>query len=165
MRVWGRKTSDESVHENVMKRRRREPSPTDEIELSSMWRHALKFYECADETQHGTYPRWQRLFDIVQADGRIRLLLNYDEQNPNPDLRNYGERRQVESLLAFERPLEQLMAEAESRWRAGNFAGEATLLEEFADSNPQKEAILDLAAEARRDAVSGASTRVKPKRR
>jgi hypothetical protein len=57
------------------------------------------------------------------------------------------------------------MEEAEERWMAGDFQGEAAILEEFANSNPQRDAILDLAAEARQDALTGASTRQKPRRR
>jgi len=57
------------------------------------------------------------------------------------------------------------MEEAEKRWLAGDFQGEAAMLEEFADSNPQRDAILDLAAEAKRDALTGASTRHRPRRR
>jgi hypothetical protein len=105
------------------------------------------------------------LFDIVRGDGKVRLMLSYDEYNPDPDFRNMGERRQVEALLKFEEPLAQLVVEAGNRWKAGDFEGEAALLEEYAASNPQKDTILDLASEARRDALSGASSRSKQKRR
>jgi len=105
-----------------------------------------------------------RLFDIVRGDGRVRLMLSYDQENPSPDFTDYGQRRQVEALLGFERSLAQVMEEAGNCWRIGDFEGEASLLEEFAISNPQRDAILDLAAEARRDALSGATSRSKPKR-
>jgi hypothetical protein len=93
------------------------------------------------------------------------LMLDYDLENPAPDFTDYGQRRQVESMLGFEQPVGTLMAEAESRWSAGNYEGEAALLEEFAKSNPQRDAILSLAAEARRDALTGGSSRTKPRRR
>ncbi len=136
----------------------------DEIELSTRWRRTIESYRSV-QSKESPYPRRHRLLDIVLADGRVKLMLDYDEENPDPDLSRYGERRQVESLLGFEAPLEKLIADAENRWRAGDFAGEAAVLEEFANSNPQKDAILGLAAEARRDALSGASARTKPKRR
>jgi hypothetical protein len=106
-----------------------------------------------------------RLFDIVREDGKVRLILSYDQFNPDPDFTNEGQRRQVEALLKFEQPLLQLIEEAGNLWRAGDFAGEAALLEDYAISNPQRDAILDLAAEAKRDALSGASAKSRPKRR
>lgn len=116
-------------------------------------------------TGSADYPRMHRLFDIVRGDGKIRLMLSYDQENPDPDLTNMGQRRQVEALLKFEQPLEQLIEQAGNLWRAGDFEGEAALLEDYAISNPQRDAILDLAEEARRDALSGGSARSKPKRR
>jgi hypothetical protein len=92
-------------------------------------------------------------------------MLDYDEENPNPDFTNRGQRRQVESLLGFEQPLERLIEEAGNRWQAGDFEGEAALLEQFADSNPQRDSILNLAAEARYDAISGATAPKRPQRR
>lgn len=159
--------SDESGVKNVMKHRRRDAPVLEDEDLSARWREVLKSYSAADEgQQRGTiYPRQQRLFDIVRKDGRIRLMLGYGEENPDPDFANHGQRRQVECLLGFERPVGHLMEEAEERWMTGDFQGEAAILEEFANSNPQRDAILDLAAEARQDALTGASTRQKPRRR
>ena len=152
---------------NVLRRRRRELTDYELSELPSRWHAVLHSYKSGEQGYQGdmTYPRWQKLFDIIREDGRIKLLLDYDQENPSPDFRDYGQRRQVESMLGFERPLEQLMIEAGKRWLDGDFDGEATLLEEFAESNPQKDAILDLAAEARRDSVTGASAPKRPKRR
>mgnify|MGYP001765322156 CR=1 FL=1 len=93
------------------------------------------------------------------------MMLSYGQENPRPDFTNTGQRRQVEALLKFEQPLVQLIEHAGALWRAGDFEGEAALLEDYAISNPQRDAILDLAEEARRDALSGASARSKPKRR
>ena len=119
----------------------------------------------AGRTRSTDYPRLERLFQIVRDDGRVRYMLNYDQENPDPDFTDPGQRRQVEAILGFEQPLAQLMVEVGDRWRAGDFEGEAALLEEFARSNPQKDTILDLAAEARRDALSGATSKLRPKRR
>lgn len=172
----GRKAmkSDESGFERVLRQRRQvlsaseqESRRADEEDLPVRWREVLNVYKPAEQKrkQSTAYPRWQRLFDIVREDGRIRLMLNYDEENPTPDFTDRGQRRQVESILEFEQPLERLMEDACSRWQAGDFEGEAVLLEEFAQPNPQRDAILDLAAEARRDALSGASIRQRPRRR
>ena len=136
-------------------------------DLRSRWQLALSLFRPKEASRLGTvdYPRKERLFEVVRGDGKVRLLLSYDQYNPEPDFANEGERRQVEALLKFEQPLAQLILEAGSRWQAGDFNGEAALLEEYAFSNPQRDTILDLAAEARRDALSGASTKYKPKRR
>ena len=56
-----------------------------------------------------------RLFDIVREDGKVRLMLGYYQDNPDPDFTNDGQRRQVEALLGFEQPLVQLMEEAGNR--------------------------------------------------
>ncbi|MBN1678193.1 MAG: hypothetical protein JW880_06600 [Candidatus Thermoplasmatota archaeon] len=159
----------------TLKRRRDEvsayeekPGRTGDQDLPFRWRAALNVYKSHETRQMGStyYPRLERLFDIVREDGRIRLMLSYDEENPNPDFTDPGQRRQVEALLKFEQPLAQLIDEAEDCWRAGDFKAEAALLEEYAISNPQKDTILDLAAEARRDdALSGATSRSKTKRR
>ena len=135
--------------------------------LPVRWNEVLNVYRPTSEKrmEDVTYPRGQRLFEIIRNDGRIKLMLDYDEENPSPDFTDWKQRRQVESILGFEQPLERLMEEAGNRWQAGDFEGEAALLEEFANSNPQKDTILDLAAEARRDAFSGASARERPKRR
>lgn len=146
--------------------RRRELTVLEERNLHAEWEEAVRSFRGARAGHRGSpYARRARLFDIVRNDGRIKLLLGYDEENPAPDLKDYGQRRQVESLLGFEKPLERLLAEAEERWLAGDYEGEATLLEEFANSNPQKDSILDLAAEARRDAMSVAPTRMKARKR
>jgi hypothetical protein len=139
----------------------------DDRSLQLRWRAALRKLDGKDEMLKGStdYPRMGRLFDIVREDGKVRLILSYDQFNPEPDFNNEGQRRQVEALLKFEQPLVHLMEEAGNLWRAGDFAGEAALLEDYAISNPQRDAILDLAEEAKRDALSGASTRSKPKRR
>ena len=71
----------------------------------------------------------------------------------------------VKAILEFEEPLKHLMDDTSRRWQAGDFEGEALLLEDFAQSNPQVDSILELAAEARRDALSGATARVRQKRR
>ena len=159
--------SDELDVKNVMKHRRRGVPVLEDKDLSARWREVLRSYSASEEgPQRGTvYPRRERLFDIVRKDGRIRLMLGYGQENPDPDLTDHGQRRQVECLLEFEGPLGHLMEEAEKRWLAGDFQGEAAMLEEFADSNPQRDAILDLAAEAKRDALTGASTRQRPRRR
>lgn len=135
--------------------------------LQLRWRAAVTTFGTAEgeRTGNADYPRMGRLFDIVREDGKVRLMLNYDQYNPGPDFTNEGQRRQVEALLKIEQPLVQLMEEAGNLWRAGDFEGEAVLLEEYAISNPQRDAIFDLAKEARRDALSGASARSKPKRR
>jgi hypothetical protein len=134
--------------------------------LRSRWKTAVSTYKLPALPEGvRDYPRMQRLFQVIRADGKMRLILSYDEYNPDPDLRNLGERRQVEALLKFEEPLTHLMAEAGNRWREGDFEGEAALLEEYAASNPQRDAILDLAAEARRDALSGATARSRQRRR
>jgi|GEM_PF-2479191 len=135
--------------------------------LSARWNEVVNTYRMRSGKAQGLleYPRGERLFEIIRNDGRVRLLLDYNLENPSPNLANQGQRRQVESILGFERPLEQLMLEAGGRWQAGDYEREAELLEEFAKSNPQSDSILDLAAEARRDAISGASTARKPKRR
>ena len=135
--------------------------------LQFRWRAALRTFGTTEErrTRSADYPRMHRLFDIVRDDGKVRLMLSYGQYNPDPDFTNEGQRRQVEALLKFGQPLMQLMEEAGSLWRAGDFEGEAALLEDYAISNPQRDAILSLAEEARRDALSGASTRSKPKRR
>ncbi len=139
----------------------------DEEALSAQWREAIHLYKSPrDEEEHNVaYPRGKRLFEIVREDGRIKLMLGYAAENPAPDLKDHGQRRQVECILGFEQPLEHLMHEASHRWQVGDFEGEAALLEEFANSNPQKETILRLAAEARRDALSGSSVRERPRRR
>ena len=136
-------------------------------DLQLRWRAAIKTFETSKAEQHGSadYPRMDRLYEIVRSDGKIKLMLGYAKDNLEPDLTNEGKRRTVEALLKFERPLEQLIQQAGKLWEAGDFEGEASLLEEYAIRNPQKDAILDLAAEARRDALSGASARTKPKRR
>jgi len=166
--------SDESDLERLLKRRQQVMSASeggsrrgDEKPLPVRWREVLNDYKSIEERrkQSEKYPRWQRLFEIVKEDGRIKLMLNYDNENPSPDFTDRGQRRQVECILGFEQPLEHLMEEASSRWQAGDFEGEATLLEEFAKFNPQKETILGLAAEARKDALSGASARHRPRRR
>ncbi len=138
----------------------------DDRALESEWKAAVKTFCSTHDSSNGAseYPRMSRLFDIVREDGKIRLVLSYDQFNPDPDFANEGQRRQVEALLKFEQPLVQLIEEAGNMWRAGNFEGEATLLEEYAISNPQRDAILDLAAEARRDALSGASAKSRPRR-
>lgn len=158
----------------TLKRRRQEVSAYEEKsrragdqDLPFRWRAVLNVYKSHQARQMGStyYPRLERLFDIVREDGRVRLMLSYDQENPDPDFTDPGQRRQVEALLKFEQPLAQLMDAAEGRWRAGDFEGEAALLEEFAEGNPQKDTILNLAAEARRDdALSGASSRSRPKR-
>ncbi len=159
---------DDSESGNVMRRRRERFSDLNEEELFSRWREVLNAYE-EERSRPGraAYPRAGRLLEIIRGDGHIRLMLEYDQENPSPNLGDYGQRRQVESILGFEAPLRTLRAEAESHWAAGDFAGEAALLEEYASSNPQRDAILSLAAEARRDAaaISGATSRVKPARR
>ncbi len=139
----------------------------EERELRSRWRSALNLFRSKEASRLGTadYPRMEKLFEVVRGDGKVRLMLSYDQYNPEPNLANEGERRQVEALLKFEQPLAQLILEAGNRWRAGDFNGEAALLEEYASSNPQRETILDLAAEARRDALSGASSPSRQKRR
>jgi hypothetical protein len=166
--------SDESDLERLLKRRRqvlsaseRESRRGDEEALTVRWREVINAYDSTEEErrQSAAYPRWQRLFEIVREDGRIRLMLNYAHENPTPNFTDRGQRRQVECLLGFEQPLERLMEEASNRWQAGDFEAEAALLEEFANSNPQRDAILDLAAEARQDVLSGASIRHRPKRR
>lgn len=135
--------------------------------LQFQWRAAVRTFGTKEGNRTGSanYPRMNRLFDIVRGDGKIRLMLSYDQENPDPDLTNMGQRRQVEALLKFEQPLEQLIEQAGNLWRAGDFEGEAALLEDYAISNPQRDAILDLAEEAKRDALSGGSARSKPKRR
>ena len=150
-----------------MRPRRKASSAPQDNELPFRWHQVLNFYKAETEEQlkETAYPRWKRLYEIVREDGHIRLMLGYDQENPDPDFADPGQRHQVEAILGFERSLENMMAEAENRWKAGDFEGEAAILEQFADRNPQKEAILNLAAEARRDAVSGASTRTRPKRR
>ena len=159
--------SDESSSGNIMRRRRKEPSESDEAELDDQWRTLLRSFgnEGKDRETRSAYPRGQRLFEIVQRDGRIRLMLDYNEENPAPDFKDFGQRRQVESILGLEKPIENMLAEAEGRWSAGNFEGEAAILEEFAESNPQRDAILELAAEAREDALTCGSSRTRPKRR
>ena len=158
---------DQESNRNVMRARRRESSDSRDTGLPAQWQEVLRSYKAgSDERQEdAAYPRRKRLFDIVREDGHIRLMLGYDRENPVPNFADPGQRRQVEAILEFENALDNMMAEAESRWKAGDFEGEAAILEEFADRNPQREAILDLVAEARRDALSGASTRSKPKRR
>ena len=157
---------DESASGNVLRRRRKGLSESEEAELPGRWREVVRSYEGMNQPGSCTaYPRRQRLFEILREDGRIRLMLEYDHENPAPDFRDYGQRRQVESILGFEEQVGTLIAEAESRWSAGNYEGEAALLEEFANSNPQRDAILGLAAEARRDALTGGSSRTKPRRR
>jgi len=135
--------------------------------LPARWREVLDVFHTgkARHEESGAYPRRQKLFEIVREDGRIRLMLNYARENPTPDFNDQGQRRQVECMIGFEQPLERLMQEAGNRWQAGDFEGEAALLEEFANSNPQRDTILRLAAEARQDAVSGSSVRRRPKRR
>ena len=135
--------------------------------LQLRWRAALRTFGTSKPELTGAadYPRMDRLFEIVREDGKIRQILNYDKYNPDPDFKNEGQRRQVEALLKFEQPLIQLMEQVGSLWKAGDFEGEAAVLEDYAISNPQREAILNLAAEARHDALSGGSTRSKPKRR
>jgi len=164
---------DEPDLETTLKRRRQEVSVHEEKLRSASgrnlpveWRAVLNNYRSGKASgKAGTdYPRMERLFEIAREDGRIRYMLSYDLENPDPDFTDSGQRRQVEAILGFERPLAQLIEEAGNRWRAGDFIGEAALLEEFAQSNPQRDAILDLAAEARRDALSGATSPVKPKR-
>ncbi len=166
--------SEESDLERALRQRRqvlsaveKEGRREDEGSLPVRWKEVLNVYRRPSEnrTDVTTYPRGQRLFEILRHDGRIKLMLDYDEENPDPDFTDRGQRRQVESILGFEQPLERLMEEAGDRWQAGDFDGEASLLEQFADSNPQRESLLDLAAEARRDAVSGASARDRPRRR
>jgi hypothetical protein len=139
----------------------------DDRSLQIRWRAALRKLRKKEELLKGStdYPRMDRLFEIVREDGKVRLILSYDQFNPDPDFTNEGQRRQVEALLKFEQPLVQLMEEAGNLWRAGDYAGEAALLEDYAISNPQRDAILDLAAEAKRDALSGASAKSRPKRR
>jgi len=139
----------------------------DDHDLQSRWRAAIRTFETREKMRAGNvdYPRMDRLFEIVREDGKVRLMLSYNKYNPNPDLMNDGQRRQVEALLKFEQPLMRLMEQAGSLWQAGDFEGEAALLEEYAVSNPQRDAILSLAEEARRDALSGASARSRPKRR
>jgi hypothetical protein len=134
--------------------------------LQFRWRAALRTFGSADEelAKNIDYPRMERLFDIVRNDGKIRLMMSYGRYNPYPDFSNEGKRRQVEALLKIEQPLVQMMEEAGNLWRAGDFQGEAALLEDYATSNPQREAILKLAEEARSDALSGALARTKPKR-
>jgi hypothetical protein len=165
---------EEKSLETTVKRLRKNISAVEESSrraedrsLKARWQTALNMYRPSDERAIGNaeYPRMEKLFDIVRGDGKVRLMLSYDEYNPDPDFRNMGERRQVEALLKFEEPLAQLVVEAGNRWKAGDFEGEAALLEEYAASNPQKDTILDLASEARRDALSGASSRSKQKRR
>lgn len=166
--------SNESETEKFLKQRRqvlaaskRESRHWDVEQLPDQWREALNIYKSTevDRKQDADYPRRQRLFEIVREDGRIRLMLDYAEENPTPDFTDQGQRRQVQCLLGLEQPLERLIEEAGNRWQAGDFEGEAALLEEFADANPQKDIILDLAFEAKRDALSGASARQRPKRR
>lgn len=166
--------SDESNLESLLRQRQQVSSASEgearrggEKALPVRWREVLNDYKSTEERrkQSAKYPRWQRLFEIVREDGRIKLMLNYDNENPSPDFTDRGQRRQVECILGFEQPLEHLMEEASSRWQAGDFEGEASLLEEFAKFNPQRDTILDLAAEARRDALSGASARQRPRRR
>jgi len=166
--------SGESDLERILRERQQVLSASEEesarareADLPIRWREVLNvFKQRADMRERSAvYPRWQRLFEIIREDGRIRLMLDYDEENPTPDFTDRGQRRQVESLLGFEQPLERLIDDAGNRWQAGDFEGEAALLEEFARSNPQKDAILDLVAEARQDALSGASARKKPRRR
>jgi len=165
---------DKKDLETTVRRLRKDISAVEESakrmesrDLKSRWRTALNTFRPAGEKRIGSaeYPRMERLFDVVRADGKVRLMLSYDQFNPDPDFRNLGERRQVEALLKFEEPLTQLIMEAGNKWQAGDFEGEAALLEEYAVSNPQKDAILDLAAEARRDALSGASSPSRQKRR
>jgi len=165
---------EEKSLETTVKRLRKNISAVEEgsrraedRSLKTRWRTALSVYRSSEENAIGNadYPRMGRLFDIVRGDGKVRLMLSYDQYNPDPDFRNLGERRQVEALLKFEEPLTQLVIEAGNRWRAGDFEGEAALLEEYAVSNPQKDTILDLVAEARRDALSGASSKSRQKRR
>jgi len=157
----------DSEARNVLRRRRKKPTDLEEEELSARWREVIRSYRSAEAgaKKDTSYPRRQRLLDIVREDGRIKLMLDYDEENPSPNLNEYGQRRQIESILGFEESIEHLIADVESRWNAHDFEGEAALLEEFANSNPQRDAILSLAAEARRDSLSGASARVKPRRR
>ncbi len=154
---------------NVLRRRRDDLSGLGVDELRARWRAAVRSYGGEDDLRAKSteYPRAEKLYDIVRADGRIRLMLEYDEENPMPDLAEYGQRRQVESILGLEAPLEALMAETESRWLTKDFEGEARVLEEFAVSNPQRDEIMELAAEARRDAaaLTGGTTATKPKRR
>ena len=166
--------SDEPDLETTLKRRRQELSVYEEEsrrmgdrDLPFRWRTVVNVYKPEDARRLGAadYPRLERLFEIVREDGRVKFMLNYDIENPDPDFTNPGQRRQVEAILGFEQPLAHLIVEVGNRWRAGDFEGEAALLEEYAKSNPQRDSILDLAAEARRDALSGASARSMPKRR
>ena len=166
--------SEESDLEKTLRQRRlvlsaaeKEASRECEESLPIRWREVVNVYRRSPKMRPdiGPYPRGEKLFEIVRHDGRVKLMLDYDEENPVPDFTDRGQRRQIESILGFERPLERLIEEAGSRWQAGDFAGEAALLEEFADSNPQSESILDLAAEARQEAASGATTRTRPQRR
>jgi hypothetical protein len=165
---------DERNLETTVKRLRKDISAVEvssrraeDRSLKARWRTALSMYKQSEEKAIGNaeYPRMGRLFDIVRGDGKVRLMLSYDEYNPDPDFRNLGERKQVEALLKFEEPLMQLVMEAGNKWRSGDFEGEAALLEEYAVSNPQKDTILDLASEARREALSGASSQSRQKRR
>jgi hypothetical protein len=165
---------DEKELENTVARLRDARSKYEEARklvedrsLQWQWRRALRLFGASTTDGPGgaDYPRMERLFRIVREDGKIRLMLGYDKENPRPDFMDNGQRRQVEALLQFEQPLVQLMEEAGNLWRAGNFDGEAALLEDYAILNPQREAILQLAEEARRDALSGASTQSRPKRR
>jgi hypothetical protein len=166
--------SEESDLEKALRRRRevlsaaeKEGRTEEEQSLPVRWKEVLNTYRepSGKRAEASAYPRGERLFEIVRQDGRIKLMLDYDEENPNPDFTNRGQRRQVESLLGFEQPLERLIEEAGNRWQAGDFEGEAALLEQFADSNPQRDSILNLAAEARYDAISGATAPKRPQRR
>ena len=150
----------------VMSASEAEVGRSEEEALSAQWRKALHYYKSTakEQRRNEAYPRWKKLFEIVREDGRIRLMLGYDLENPMPNLKDRGQRRQVECILGFEQPLQQMMEEASHRWQAGDFEGEAALLEEFAQSNPQKEMIMGLAAEARKDALSGSSVRTRPRR-
>ena len=167
-------SGEESTLERALRQRRqvlaaveKESQREDREALSIRWKDAVNTFRMSSgpPKEVSGYPRGERLFEIIRNDGRIKLMLDYSDENPSPDLADRGQRRQVESILGFEQSLDRLMIEAESRWQAGDFSGEAALLEEFADSNPQKDSILDLAAEARHDAESGGSARKKPQRR